>query len=76
MKVKAEIATVSEGVIDNKETDVTANGVEKAVEEWVKWFQTQLKQALANNEDVEIFFGRKPNGVEFQNKSSNNHIYV
>ena len=81
MKIKAEVAVLNEGWQEPRETEVITSEAEKTIEEWVNWFRSQLKEALANGQDVEIMLGRKPNGHEFSNETqgkiqSNNHFYV
>jgi hypothetical protein len=60
VRIKAECAVMNEGWQEPKETIVPKDDAEKTIEEWVEWFRTQLKEALAKGEDVEILLGRQP----------------
>jgi len=78
LKVKANVAVLNEGWQEPREAIILPNEAEKAIEEWVNWFRAQLKEALANGQDVEILLGRKPNDYEFPEaqKTESNNIYV
>ena len=63
MKISVQAAVLSEGWQPLKETIVPEGNPEKALQEVVDWFRTQLKEALAHREDVEVLVGRKPEGT-------------
>ena len=63
MKISVQAAVLSEGWQPLKETIVPEGNPEKALQEVVDWFRTQLREALARREDVEVLLGRKPEGT-------------